>query len=201
MYDPRSKESVPDRTRPASSQAGFNMIELMVALAIVALVMMFGVPSVSSWLRSSQIRNAAESIQNGLQLTRAEAVRRNTSVQFVFPSLAGGSDGSDWTVTCVTPSATCPGAGQTETEIQKRGAKEGSPSVQVTSANSTIVYNGMGRVTPAPAADISVDVKNSSGGACAKDGGPMRCLRIVVSQGGHIKMCDPALPSTNPRGC
>ncbi|MCC6472780.1 MAG: hypothetical protein IT514_03450, partial [Burkholderiales bacterium] len=37
---------------------------------------------------------------------------------------------------------------------------------------------------------------NPSGGACAADGGPMRCLNVLVSPGGQIKMCDPAVAAT-----
>lgn len=187
----------------AALQHGFSLIELMIGIAIVAMLLKFGLPGLGQWIQSSQIRNASESIVSGLQLARAEAVSRNTNVQFVLSSLAGGGVASDWAVRCVTPSATCPGAANLSplpTEIQKRSASEGSANAQVTANQSTIVFNGMGRLTPATA--VVLDVTNPTGGSCAASSGAMRCLRISVSTGGQVRMCDPALSvSTNPRGC
>ena len=171
---------------------GFSLIELMVGIALMALLVTFGMPSMHAWLQSSQIRNAAESVQNGLQAAKSEAVRRNTGVQLSLTSMVA-TGAADWSVTCVTP-ANCP-----EGVIQAYSATEGAPAAQIASTQATIVFNGMGRVTPA--ADITLNITNPNGGTCVASGGNMRCLRIVVSSGGHIKMCDPALPSTNPRGC
>lgn len=181
-------------------QRGFTLLEVMIVLTIIGIALTFGLPSMSAWLQSNQIRNAAESVQNGLQVAKAEAVRRNVSVNFTLSSLAG-TGAPDWTVTCATPAADCPGAGMTETEIQKYSAQEGAPAARVAAPQATIAFSGMGRVTPLPAATITINVTNPNGGACAADAGPMRCLRIQVSPGGQIKMCDPALPSTNARGC
>lgn len=182
-------------------QRGFTLLEVMIVLTIIGIALTFGLPSMSAWLQSNQIRNAAESVQSGLQLAKAEAVRRNTNVQFTLTSLVSAGTAADWSVACQTPSAECPGAGMTETEIQKYSAQEGAPAAQVAAPQATIVFSGMGRVTPMPAATLAINVTNPNGGACAADGGPMRCLRVQVSPGGHLKMCDPALPSTNPRGC
>lgn len=179
-------------------QGGFTLIELMVGIGMIAMLMALGLPSMFSWLQGNQIRNAAESIQNGLQLTRAEAVRRNTGVQFTLSSLTA-TGAADWSVTCVTPSADCPGTGMTPAEIQKFSALEGAPAAQVSSPQATIVFTGMGRVSPA--ANIAINITNPNAGTCAASGGNMRCLRVLVSAGGHVRMCDPALPSSNPRGC
>lgn len=200
MQQQRDRKRLGGRGLLARRQAGFTLTELLIGIAIIAMTLGFGLPSMFAWLRSSQIRNAAESIQSGLQLARAEAVRRNTSVQFALTSLAANS-GADWSVSCVTPSAECPGAGMAETEIQKYSALEGAPSAQVASPQATVVFTGMGRLTPVPASTIAINVTNPNGGTCVASGGTMRCLRILVSAGGQLKMCDPALPTTNARGC
>jgi type IV fimbrial biogenesis protein FimT len=185
---------------------GFSLIELMVGLAIVSMVLLFLVPSMGSWIQSTRIRNAAESIENALQLARAEAVSRNTQVQLVFSSLVSSGTAVDWAVSCVNASATCPGTGQTMTYIQKMSAKEGSSGAQLAttpSGQSTIVFNGMGRVSSMPSGNTSItlDITNPNGGTCAKDGGTMRCLSIVLTTSGQVRMCDPALPSSSPRAC
>lgn len=176
---------------PLHNQQGVTLIEIAVGLAIIAIVFATGVPGFRTWVQNLQIRTATESIQNGLQLARSEAVHRNTPVQFVFGT------GSGWTVGCVTASATCP------VSIQSRSSAEGTPnaSVAITPAGtSTITFNGLGRVT-APASQVTIDVTNPTGGICVTAAGPMRCLRVVASLGGQIRMCDPAQPSTSPQGC
>ncbi|MDD5247665.1 MAG: GspH/FimT family pseudopilin [Rhodocyclaceae bacterium] len=176
--------------RRRAAQRGVTLVELVIGLAIVGFVMLMGLPSFATWLQNSQIRTAAEAIQNGLQLARTEAVRQNTTVQFALGTGAG------WTVGCVNASASCPAA------IQSRIAAEGTSNAVVTptAGQTTIVFNGMGRVTPVPAGTIDIDISNPTGGACAA-AGPMRCLRVAVSAGGQIRMCDPVLASTDPRGC
>lgn len=184
-------------------QRGFTLIELMVGIAIISMMLFFLIPSMGAWLQSSQIRNATESIQGALQLARAEAVRRNTPVEMVLTSVAGGGNATDWVVRCVTPSATCPGVAQVQTFIQERSAGEGSPNAAVTvnPAMSTIVFTGNGRISPVPAGNITLNVTHVTANSCIADGGDFRCLRLVVSPGGQARMCDPSLVAPNPRAC
>jgi type IV fimbrial biogenesis protein FimT len=200
-----------DRGLPGrGGHLGFTLIELMVGIAIVSLLMMFVIPGMGSWMQSTRIRNAAESIENGLQLARAEAVSRNTSVQLVFSSLVASGTAVDWSVSCVTGTSTCPGVGSvspTLTYIQKASSKEGASTAQIATlptGQSTIVFNGLGRVSSMPAGTttISLVITNSYGGTCAQSGGPMRCLNIAVTSSGQIRMCDPALTTgSSPRAC
>lgn len=184
-------------------QRGFNIIELMVGVTLMGILLYYTIPAMTTWLQSSQIRTAAESIQGALQLARAEAVRRNTAVEMVLTSVEGGGNRTDWLVRCVTSSATCPGTSQLEASIQQRVAAEGSPNatVAVNPAMSAIAYAGNGRITPVPPGSITINVRHQEGGSCLADGGPYRCLRLVVSPGGQVRMCDPALAAPNPRAC
>ncbi|MFZ4537510.1 GspH/FimT family pseudopilin [Propionivibrio sp.] len=193
---------------PQHTHRGVTLIELSVGLAIVAIIMVSGVPSFGKWLQSSQIRTAAEAIQNGLQKTRAEAVQRNTRVKFELTALADGGTGVDWKISCVTPIADgvadCPGTGVVPTEIQSRSATEGTRNavVAVAPAQTEFVFNGMGRLVPA--AGIAIDITNPTGGACATltdKTPPMRCMRVVVSTGGQVRMCDPARATPDPQAC
>ena len=73
------------------------MIELMLALAIVALLLLIGMPSFTTFLRNSEVRSTAEAMINGLRMSTAEAANRNTKVTF---TLDGGGSG-DWAITWV----------------------------------------------------------------------------------------------------
>lgn len=191
-------------------QNGVTLIELMIGIAIVSLLMVVGVPSFSLWIQNTQTRTAAESIQNGLQIARTEAVRRNMNVRF---SLADASGAVAWSVDCVNVTADCPAG------IQSRSGGEGGVNaragVSVAALPSPIpvghfntalasgaglpagvTFDGIGRVPIANVGtDIArIDVTNVKAG--------VRRMVIVIGTGGQTRMCDPAIAlATNPQGC
>ena len=184
-------------------QRGFTIVELMIGVALLAIVLAIGGPSFSTWMQNLQIRNMSEAMQNGLQLARAEAVRRNAQVRFqLVNSLAAGcalsTAGPNWIVSMDSAVGDCASTNMADAAapaaprvIQSRSSGEGSRNAIVAASQSSIVFNGLGRVTPAPLADITINVTNPSGGACSSASGPMRCLRLVVGAGGQVRMCDP----------
>lgn len=172
-----------------SNQTGFTFIELVIVIALLAILASFAIPSYQNMIQDSMVRNAASSIQTGLQLARGEAVKRNASVQL---DLRGTN--SAWTV-CLTPAApgACPNPDDATT-IQSRDLGEGSSAnVNVTSsAAGPFVFNAFGVLTTGA---VSIVVVNSDGSA--------RELQIQIGAGGSSKVCDPALPAagTDPRRC
>ena len=192
-------------------QRGVTLIELMIGLAIVALVLFVAVPSFGIFLQNSQIRNAAGSVLDGLQLARNEAIRRNSPVRFQFVSnLTSGCTLSTtslaWVVSQADPTGAC-NAAPSDTAapqlIQSRSATEGTSNARITVAGgSTVVFTGLGRVQVAGV--TQVDVTNTSGTCIYADptNGTMRCMRILVSTGGQARMCDPQVTAANdPRKC
>lgn len=187
-----------------SRHQGVSLIELMIGMIIIGILLSIAIPSFSSWIQNARIRTTAESIQNGLQLARAEAVRRNSLVQFS----RGAGTSSNWTVGCTTPIGDLNGDGVADCPavIQSRSAAEGSTNVNISATADLVVFNGLGRVTPAgtPANDINIPTDGvcAAGAATA---GLNKCLRIMVSPGGQIRMCDRSASTTatppDPRAC
>lgn len=195
--------------RPARAAAalragarGFSLIELMIGLAIFAFLMAMGVPAFSTYIQNAKLRSAAEVFVAGVQSARADAVKRNASVQFILTDDPGDSSsvqttnlsttGRNWLIRVQDPAtliysfvegkSMAEGSGQTST-----------PSVTITGTVSSITYNGFGATNLAAAATFAFT--NPAGGACAPTG-PMRCLSVVVSVGGQARMCDPAVTAT-----
>ncbi len=166
-------------------------------IAILGILVGYGVPTYRSWLENSQIRTAAESVLNGLQLARAEAARRNSSVSFALT-------GNNWSVD-MSPMGAASGVFYTAaSNVQARSGTEGTRHAVITATLNTLTFNGLGRVSPTPAGNITFAVTNPTGGICATTVDPtgMRCLNVVVEPGGKILMCDPALNGGgNPQAC
>jgi type IV fimbrial biogenesis protein FimT len=197
-------------TRGRNFVAGFSLIELMIGLVVLGIVLMIGLPSLAAWMQNTQIRNSAETINAGLQLARAEALRRNTNVRFqLVDSLAAGcalsSNGRSWVVSLADAVGQCD-ATPSETAgpmiLQKKDGTEGSPNAAVDAAGqSSVIFTGLGRVNTLSPAITSIDITNPNGGACVA-AGPMRCLRVTVAPGGQVRLCDPAVgDATDPRAC
>lgn len=60
-----------------SRQAGFTLIELMVTLAVMAIVLAIAVPSFASAFNTTRLSSAANEMVAALQTARMESVRRN----------------------------------------------------------------------------------------------------------------------------
>jgi type IV fimbrial biogenesis protein FimT len=197
-------------------RAGFSLIEMMIAIVIAALLLVIGLPSMAIWINNTRVRTAGETLLAGLSLARIEAVRRNTTVRFqLVTDLTSGCAlseiGTSWVVSLADPTAACdvvPSETTAPQIIQKKSGAEATSSVllQASGAN-TVRFNGVGRVTsPGGVLNMTqIDITNPSGGVCQHDdavNGTMRCLRIRISPGGEVKMCDPAVvDATDPRIC
>jgi len=197
-----------------NAQLGFTLVELMVAIVVLAILLAIAGPSFATWMQNSQIRTMSEAVKDGLQLARAEAVRRNAQVRFeLMDSLAAtcalATAGPNWIVSMDGAAGACDSTNMADDAapaaprvIQTRSAGDGSRNAVVAASQSTVVFNGLGRVTPAPGADITINVTNPTGGSCLAASGPMRCLRIVVGASGQIRMCDPRWSAaSNSEGC
>jgi type IV fimbrial biogenesis protein FimT len=172
------------------------MIELMVGIVVMAILVAMAMPSFQIMLRNSEVRAAAESITNGLLRARAEAVARNTNVQFVlgpYPPTCNGA-GSSWTVDYVVkPVAGAP-------PIDARCSTEGSTHVAIAAtptAATTVTFNSLG--VAAANQDGSAQLTQLDLSAV----GASQNLRVEIGAGGNAKMCDPSLPagSTSPSAC
>ncbi len=165
-------------------QSGLTIIELMIGITILGVLASIALPSYQTFMLNTQIRTAAESILNGLQLARAEAVKRNTNVRFALTNASG------WTVGCVTPVNDLNGDGVPDCPaiIQERLGTDGSRNVisaNLPLAATTVTYNSFGAVgANAGGAAILSEVTLSV------PTGSNRRFRVVLT-GGSVRMCDP----------
>jgi type IV fimbrial biogenesis protein FimT len=75
--------------------AGFTLIELMVTVAVVAILAAIAFPSFQGVLRSNRVASASNDLLTSFTLARSEAIR-NTRGAGVCASSNGTSCGNDW---------------------------------------------------------------------------------------------------------
>ena len=172
--------SVREEPRYRVTQSAFTLIEIMITLFILIVLISLALPTYSNWIKNSQVRTAAEATQNGLQLARAEAIRLNSQVQFSFTN-------NDWSIDVVSPAS----------NVQRRTNSTLTPQAFVAPTPLQIVFNGLGQITPQ--ANYTISWQSASG--LCQPGGTVRCLNVVVQNGGQIRLCDPVLPKTDPQSC
>jgi type IV fimbrial biogenesis protein FimT len=193
---------------------GFSLVELIVGLAVLALLIALGVPQYAAFTANARIRATTEGVTAGLNLARAEAVKRNARVEMVLTedppveglvnSLTPSTSGTNWMVREWVPST------NSYNFIEGKAGAEGSgreeSGVLVTSSSTDASYDGRVTFTGFGAMAIGQPVTFQftypAAGACAAASGPLRCLNINVSPGGQIRVCDPKVTDTkDTRAC
>lgn len=185
------------------ARQGFTLIELAIGLAIMGLLLALAFPNFSVWMTNIQIRAATEKIQSALQAARNEAMRRNTTVRFslvnnLTAACTLSNTGKMWVVSRLDPTGKCNVAPSDTTDpytTQTGSTAEGSPRVTVsatdgTNARTSVSFNGIGRVVTSSnwIGQIDLDVTPAN---------TYRRLRIQISAGGQIRLCDPVVTASN----
>jgi len=171
-----------------SSTRGVSLIELVIVLAILAIVMARGMPMYSQYMQDLAIRGAAEATLAGLQLAKSEAARSNRPVEFVILPDADTA----W----VTRLATDPAPA---TDFARASVAE-ALSVVATSLNgaSRATFDGLGALRANIDGSASIAALRFTS---ASSPATSRALCVTVSNVGAIRMCDPNVPTTDPRSC
>lgn len=167
--------------RNAGRGRGFTLIELMIVIVVVAIGAALAAPSFRETIANYRVRGGAESIVNGLNYARAEAVRRNGSVTFTL-----NASGSGWSVDQIAPTAQA---------IQTRPDAD-SPGVTAASSTASRVATFLptGMVDSTGVRLSRVTVSSSVAGTESR--------QIDILGGGLIRMCDPTVAVANdPRRC
>jgi len=179
--------------RARGAAPGFTLIELMIAIAILSMLVVLGVPTLRGVIENTRIRTATESLNYGITLARNNAVRLNTTVEFLV-------DNTGWQVRRPDPVVA-----NAFVVLHQGSGKEGPASLTITIAPDgadRIAFNSLGRTLAASLSDGSAPITDIDVESATPSGiSGYRPLRIQVLAGGLTRVCDPAVANTDPRAC
>lgn len=128
------------RIRPES---GFSLIELMVSLAVLAILLVIAVPTYRDVIAGQRVRAAISELHTALVLARSEAIKRNTSITL---SRSSGNWASGWKIAS-------PVAGQPDLLVHSH-----VPGVSIETTAASVLFSGSGRVSTSVTFEVSSDI-------------------------------------------
>jgi type IV fimbrial biogenesis protein FimT len=152
---------VDNRLKTSRTISGFSLIELMVVLAVVAVLAGFATPSMVTWQQSRKLNGAVSNLTADLEVAKMRAIRENSFIAVILTAEgytifvdngAGSGDAGDWI------------RSGDEALVQRRTFPQGVQiqMADVSLPNSRVRFNGRGFPMDVAATE-SIPISNERG--------------------------------------
>lgn len=144
---------------------GFTLVELMITLAVAAVLMIIAIPSFKNITLSNRLSTTANALVNSINTARMEAVKRNNYAQFC--SATAANNGSDALGTaCQGSTVTYPAgavvlmedSSTNTTYVARQGTDKLTTPLQLSGTISAIRFDGQGLGHPIVSGAIGTGV-------------------------------------------
>lgn len=158
----------------AKHQRGLNLLELMMAIAILGIVLAVGIPSYSHMTISNGLTNDTNDLVATLQFARSEAITRgeNVTVCAANAGLDACSGGGNWTSGWVILDA-----GGNTIRVHAPLTENNAVEVNVQNGVGAVIFNRNGFSTNARTIRM-----------CGPEGDARRIRGVVISPDGRIRL-------------
>jgi type IV fimbrial biogenesis protein FimT len=188
---------------------GFTLIELMVTIAVAAVLLGIAVPSMRNFIRNNRLTSDADSLMRSFQVARTEAIKQHQHVVVCASADAtvgnatptcvggGGSYATGWIVF-----ADIDQSGQENTGdivIEKHDALDTSITVK-NDSNGFTDFNSAGSVSDTPAPTLKITLCDDRGTASV-DSTNSAARAIVIDKTGHSRVSRTITDVGNSVGC
>lgn len=164
----------PPPSRKLISERGMSLIEMMVAVSIIAILAVIAVPGFQDMIVQSRLSSQTNELVSAIQAARGEAIKRNRQIDFCRAADAASLD--------------CAGAGNWQfwivrinnsdaNRVLRRGSI--SPELRLTSTLN------QGRVTFMPNGISNVTANNDTLTTCSPKGGGNTTRQITIGLAGR----------------
>lgn len=155
----------PRLCNPHRDARGFTIIELMIAVAILAIIVTIAAPSMSDLVRDQRVKTATFDLYSALIFARSEAIKRNANVD-VVPAATDWAAG--WQVRV-----------QSDSTVLRR--QDAFASMNITGPAGAVTYRRDGRLDVATAPAYVVKSSESTSITA-------RCVQVDLAGRPNIKV-------------
>ena len=175
---------------PRVRTAGFTIIELLVAVAISAILIGIAAPSFAEFLAKRRVEGVMSELVTDFQYTRSEAVRRNETVRMTFGA-------GCYVIHAVSVSASATDCSLSGSDIKTVQIDSNrlllKPEAPLTYVEFEPVRGTAAKGPPSAGnARVDVCVPNAARTDCGSSATAWR-LRAVVSPLGRVEACSPTV--------
>ncbi len=170
---------MPLRVPKGFTQEGFTLVELMVAIAIFAILATMAVPSFNSFIDKYRVKRAADTLSAFMINTKSEAIKRNATVRAVFQSAGAGAT---WCAGMTTANTCdCTVASSCQIDSADRLVRSSDyKDILLTSPNDEAMFS----FSP-------LRGTVNSGNAQVQSAGGLQ-VRVIISGTSRIRLCSPS---------
>ncbi|MFZ5486616.1 MAG: GspH/FimT family pseudopilin [Burkholderiaceae bacterium] len=175
---------------------GFTLIELMVSIAIVAIMLVVAAPSFRNFIRNSELTSLTNKLLAAINAARSEAMKYGQNAMVVPAN--GGNDWTQGWIVFVDSNRNNSYDETTDVTIQKQGALPSYFSVTGTGnanlSNSYIMFESSGFAKSYGAApgvpNLTLKIERTDVSSANEK------RFIIVARTGRVRACNPSLETT-----
>ncbi|WP_404299056.1 GspH/FimT family pseudopilin [Halomonas sp.] len=149
-----------------SSRRGFTLIELIVTIAVAAILAALAAPSYQRFIASNRLSSDYNEVLSGLNFARSEAIKRREAIEFTLEQ--GAAPWSYYIIRAADDYSVSPASAL-------RVRESGNNSVSIVFGDGSVVFNSLGKSDCSSGCEIEV-AESTQGG----------CRVITVSSFGRV---------------